>query len=203
MTLEELIVESNAPAKNWLVQAWAKLSGSVIHVITPAQATAIAAQIRITAAKYPRLTVEGLAAHLFQESWFDPNAINPNNQEGHKGDTPEQVFQRTDFGMAQVDGRFISGHPGMAGLTEAQEIALADSFVWAIEDMAFTDNHNLLWADNWVKATGTVWTANQLGFNAYNKGIQGTIKQIGAAGQPKYGIEVDNRATVYAKQITG
>jgi hypothetical protein len=199
----ELIVAGNAPAKNWLVQAWAKLSGSVIHVVTPAQAVAIAAQIRTTAAKYPRLTVEGLAAHLFQESWFDPNAINPNNQEGHLGDNAEAKFQRTDFGMAQVDGRFISGHPGMEGLSEAQEIALADSFVWAIEDMAATDNHNLTWADSWTKTTGTRWTANQLGFNAYNKGIQGTIQQIGAGGTPKYGVEVDNRATQYKTLITG
>jgi hypothetical protein len=183
MTLLDLIIEKNAAAKDFNSDSWAKESGSQIGVIDAQEATLIAGCIQAMAGTYPLATVAILAAWIAGESLFDPRAINPNNQEAKPGESAQDIFFRTDYGLVQVDGRYMSSHNQMQGLTQEQMLEKVYDPAWAVEDLAITATKLLTWSRTLTPKACGPYLPLVVGFNAYNKGQEGTLKLI-AEGEP-------------------
>jgi hypothetical protein len=178
----------------FMVDAWVKESGSVIHVVPATDAQVLSALISVLAKKYPLATVPILAAWICGESLFDHLAQNPNNQEAAE---KPNVFERTDYGLVQVDGLYMSGHHDMAGLTQSQMINCAFATSWAAEDLAITATDLLTWGATLTQEQCGRYSQQQVAFNAYNKGKQGTLALI-AAGTPLiYGPGLEARVTQF------
>lgn len=200
MSLEQIITAHNVPFT--VTDPWPKESGSVIHALTPAQIAQIAKLMDTYATDLVPLWL--LAAHGCQECLFDFNAINPNNQLGHpETDTDIQKFLRTDYGFAQVDGRYMAGHHGMAGLSMAQMIAKSFDPVWAVQDMVLVDSANINWAKTLSPTiAGTLPTQRmEIALQAYNTGQTGTLEALRAGHPLPYGDEVWARAQLFKTQL--
>jgi hypothetical protein len=200
ITLERLIPRYNNDLiiAGFMAAAWVKRSGSVLHALSDAQVVSIAALIRANTSKL--VTVPILAAWICGESLFDPAALNPNNQDAGINDTPEDVFLRTDFGLAQVDGRYMSGHHQMAGLTQAQMASQALTASWAAVDIGEQAAELLDWSANLPAKVCGAFNGNRdvIGFNAYNAGEAGTLDMIAKGEALPYGTNLQNRAQSFA-----
>jgi len=195
-TLPQLIGLRNNQAviDAFMIDAWVKESGSVIHVVPATDAQALATLIGVLAKKYPLATVPILAAWICGESLFDHLAQNPNNQEAAE---KPNVFERTDYGLVQVDGLYMSGHHDMAGLTQPQMINLAFATSWAAEDLCITATDLLTWGGSLTPTQLGAYSARVVGFNAYNKGKQGTLDLIAAGTPLVYGPGLDARVAQF------
>jgi hypothetical protein len=195
LTLPELIAIKNNPAviAAFAVDSWVKASGAVIHLVTSAQAAHIDALI----SEYGTLFVNRpmLAAWICGESLFDAQAINPNNQEAEK---KPNVFERTDYGLVQIDGLYMSGHPGMAGLTQDEMIAKALDPEWAIKDLVATAEGLLAWSLTLSKEQLRDYAPRVVAFNAYNEGREGTLDAIARGDALLYGKNLAARVDQFA-----
>jgi hypothetical protein len=129
MTLEEIIGQESVEIGPLPV------TGGVIHRLTDAQITDVAALIRAASSKW-NVPLATLAGWICVESRFDPSAYNPNNQHALPDSTDFDEFLRADIGIAQIDGRYLFSWPGMAGLTWQAQKAQAFDPTWAVDAFA-------------------------------------------------------------------
>lgn len=199
LTLEQLIKQQNYAFSN-------PATGAVISKIEEPTITFIANLIR-KSAKPPVAPVALVAAWIKGESLFDPRAVNPNNNKAHPaGDTPYQAFLRTDYGIAQVDGRYMSGHRGMAGILWSEQVKKAYDPEWAVPDLVETIIALMQWAEDITEHDASLLKAvggdhRIIGANAYNHGEAGTMLMIQRGQALAYGQALIARADLYAKVL--
>jgi soluble lytic murein transglycosylase-like protein len=156
-------------------------TGGVIHQLNASQVLQVAALIRAASKKYG-VPLAILAGWLCVESRFDPHAVNPNNQNAKPGDDAYAIYKRTDYGIAQVDGRYMSDwFKGMA-YTWQQMSERAMDPVWAVD--AFGSRA----ADLLKQYQGN----NIDAFEAYNVGSAGETEMIKEGEPLVYGERVQS-----------
>ena len=173
MTLEEIIGQESVEIGPLPV------TGGVIHRLTDAQITDVAAFIRAASTKWD-VPLATLAGWLCVESRFDPSAYNPNNQHALPDSTDFDEFLRADIGIAQIDGRYLFSWPGMTGLTWQAQKALAFDPSWAVDAFA-------------AHAASLLSKCKPLdAFESYNVGATG-LQAMQKAGEPEtYALRVQS-----------
>jgi len=155
-------------------------TGGVAHRLTDADAATVAELIEQYA--LAPLDPAMMCAWFRGESYFDPGAINPNNQDAKPGETPEEAFLHTDLGIGQFDGKELLGMlPGLSW--QDAESKAFDPF-WAIPQFARMATGLLTWAedvDNHLRVAGVTppyGIAQVLAFEAYNAGRTGALVRV-------------------------
>ena len=85
-------------------------TGGVIHAVSAATAPTLVTYIFASASKN-RIAVSMLMSTLRGESDFDPNALDPNDENVVPGETADQLLQNDDVGEAQ--GQYRIGARGI------------------------------------------------------------------------------------------
>lgn len=185
-------------------------TGGVIHKVSPAGAAAIAALMREYAREFgiPLSLAWSVADG---ESRSDQGAIDPNQFLAKPGETPQQTFEHTDFGIEQEDGSTAEGDPQFRGLTLAQMIAKLLDPAYGVRYICSTTAFNMAWAakaftaDPSLKSKVPNADPNVLGAQAYNLGRNGALKlanTLGLNGNWNYGLGVVSRARDHASLDT-
>jgi hypothetical protein len=181
-------------------------TGGVIHALSAIQAAHIASLLRAHAANAGlRLSIAWSAAD--GESRCDPAAIDPNDFLAKPGETPQEAFEHTDFGLEQEDGSTAEGDPSFAGLDLlAMRLKLLDP-EYGAQFICETTARNLKWAarcfadDPSLKEKVPNGDPDVLGAQAYNLGQNGALHLAhthGLKGDWSYGLGVVQRAAAVA-----
>ena|GEM_PF-4443117 len=186
-------------------------TGGIIHAIDAAIADEIAALAVRYASQYG-IKLSILASYLYQESRFDPNAVNPNKQLAKPGESELDAFRHTDSGLGQLDGETLLGMPELQGQSLAEIEATAYNPDWALNTMCSIIAANATQIAAAVQADAALqkavfdYAGNDLRVvqaNAYNEGDEGTLDALRAAtasgpANLAYGKEVVERADKWA-----
>ena len=181
-------------------------TGGVIHRIPEVQAYRVAEMI-LQVAKSTGQKPSFIAGWLACESLFDPGAFNPNHQDGKPGETPQQTFMHTDWGLCQLDGSILGEL--LPGLTWEQQRDKALDLAWAGPQFAQKVQELMDWATNYIKAHPEQYKllgyhVRILAIQAYNSGQHGAENILNAekdfdAGDWKYANAVLSKAALFQK----
>jgi hypothetical protein len=178
MTLYELVLKER-------ISIGPTDTGGIIHLITDEVAAAVTTALYNAATATPpagTMTPGAFVSLLFAwvrgESGFDPQAIDPNKDRAKPGETPQETFLHTDYGLGQYDGSELAGL--FPDFEWEQQMARAYDITWAAPYMVYTVLNLLAWADaqyEAFRAHGVTCpvSANILAFEAYNAGHSGAL----------------------------
>jgi len=154
-------------------------TGGVAKRVSDADAAVIASLIEQYAVS--PLDPAMICAWFRGESYFDPNCINPNNQNAVAGEDELAAFKHTDIGIGQFDGKELLDMLPTIPWQVAKAKALDPT--WAIPQFARMASGLLAWAqkeDSFMRSRGVapVCTPEVLAFQAYNAGRTGALARV-------------------------
>jgi hypothetical protein len=173
------------------------ITGGTIHIVDDATAQLIAELVVQYAPEYGH-SIAFILAGLDGESLFDPKAINPNFQDGKKGESADATFMHTDLGEGQFDGSTLKGdpkkYPEFVGLTDEEIEAKAMDPRWAVP--AFCSFVRDLRVNTLKELANEPTLLDNvpnhdwliLATTAYNSGLQGAMHLAHTAGSFAYGV---------------
>jgi hypothetical protein len=169
-------------------------TGGIIHRIAPAVATQVVADIRKGAGG--DLTAALATAWIQCESRFDPQAIDPNDQDATPGETPAQAAQHADIGIGQFDMSTLEAMPEFVGQSVAAIEAKAEDPDWGVAAFCTFASGLLAAAKASCKADPTILNLvpdrdyRVVGIQAYNSGPTGALAMARSGGGFAYAMKV-------------